>query len=106
MSNDFENQKKELMKEVRSVLNEVEGLYETSVDNGSEQAKALKEKVRIQLDKAKGRLQDLESTVREKAREATARTDELVREKPYYAMGAAALAGMLLGMLCCRSCKR
>lgn len=106
MSNDFENQKKALMKEVSSVLNEVENLYETSVDNGSDQAKALKEKVHMQLDRAKDRLQELESSVVEKAREATARTDELVREKPYYAMGVAALGGLVVGMLLCHSCKR
>ncbi|WP_066568964.1 YqjD family protein [Snodgrassella sp. CFCC 13594] len=106
MSKDFEAQKKELMKEVRSVLNEVEDLYESSVDNGSEQAKALKQKVQEKLTKAKDHLWDMESTLTEKARETAARTDELVREQPYYAMGAAALTGLLVGLLMSSSCKR
>lgn len=106
MDNDFDTQKKALMKEVATVLNEVEGLYETSVENGSEQAQALKEKVRVRLDQAREHLHSLESSVVEKAREATARTDELVREKPYQAMGLAALGGLVVGMLLCHSCKR
>lgn len=106
MSKDFAGQKEALMKEVRGVLNEVENLYETSVDNGSDQAKALKAKLHDQLLKAKAQLLDLESTVVDKAKQTAERTDELVREKPYHAMGVAALVGLAVGVLLGNSCRR
>lgn len=106
MSQDFEAQKAALMKEVRSVLSEVESLYESSVDAGSDQAKALKERVQDQLYKAKAQLHDLEHSVVDKARRTAARTDELVHEQPYYAMGVAALAGLVVGVLLGNSCRR
>ncbi|MCP2040852.1 ElaB/YqjD/DUF883 family membrane-anchored ribosome-binding protein [Neisseria sp. HSC-16F19] len=106
MSKDFEAQKQALMKEVRSVLAEVESLYESSAEAGSEQAKALKDKVQDQLAKAKSQLHDLEHTVVDKAKQTAARTDELVHEQPYYAMGAAAVAGLVLGLLLGGGCRR
>ena len=106
MSKDFDAQKESLMKEVRSVLNEVETLYESSVDNGTDQAKALKAKVQDQLARAKSQLRDMESTVVDKAKQTAARTDELVHDQPYYAMGVAALAGLAVGVLLSSSCRR
>lgn len=106
MSKDFDAQKQALMKEVRSVLAEVESLYENSTEAGTEQAKALKAKVQEQLAKAKSQLLDLESAVVDKARQTAVRTDELVREQPYYAMGAAAVAGLIIGLLMGGGCRR
>ena len=106
MSKDFEAQKQALMKEVRSVLSEVESLYENSAEAGTEQAKALKEKVQNQLSKAKDQLLDLEHSVVDKAKQTAARTDELVHEQPYYAMGAAAAAGLIIGLLLGGDCRR
>lgn len=106
MSKDFDAQKDALMKEVRAVLNEVENLYESSTDSGTEQAKALKAKVQEQLNKAKAQLRDAESTVVDKAKETAQRTDELVHDQPYYAMGVAALAGLVVGVLLSNGCRR
>jgi ElaB protein len=96
---DFDSQKKDLMKEVRSVLDEVEDLYESAGDNGSEQAKELKDQLRKKLGNTKSKLSDLESTLADKARATAERTDELVREQPYYAMGIAAAAGFITGLM-------
>lgn len=102
---DFDTQKKQLMNEVRSVLNEVEDLYSTSMDNGSEQSKEVKERFLEKLNKTKAKLRDVESTVIDKARATAERTDELVHEQPYYAMGVAAMAGFIAGLLI-GHCKR
>ncbi|WP_370386909.1 YqjD family protein [Snodgrassella alvi] len=96
---DFDAQKKDLMREVRSVLDEVEDLYEKAGDNGSDQTKALKDQLRKKLGNTKSRLSELESTIADKARATAERTDELVREQPYYAMGIAAAAGFIAGIL-------
>lgn len=113
----FEAQKEALMKEVRSVLQEVESLYEAGVDNGTEEAKALKAKAKDQLNKAKSRFADFQDSAAErageaadrvrevagatadKARDAARQADNLVQDKPYYAMGFAALAGLVIGVL-------
>lgn len=102
---DFDTQKKQLMQEVRSVLNEVEDLYSTSFSNGSEQSQELKERFQQKLNKAKNKLSDVEDTLIDKARATVERTDELVREQPYYAMGVAAMAGLVAGLLI-GHCKR
>lgn len=125
---DFEAQKEALMKEVREVLQEVESLYETSVESGTDEAKAIKEKAKEQLSKVKAQFADFEASASEKARDAAdhmrdaayhaaerareagcyasdrargiaRQTDEIIQDKPYYAMGFAALAGLVVGIL-------
>jgi ElaB protein len=101
---DFEAQKEALMKEVRSVLQEVENLYDAGVESGTVEAKALKAKAQAQLGKVKSQFADFEAAASAKAHEAADRareaahytaekargacrsTDELIQEKPYYAM--------------------
>jgi ElaB protein len=102
---DFESQKKELMKEVRSVLDEVEDLYENASNDGSDMGKELKARVHERLNKTKSKMSELEDTLVEKARATAERTDEMVREQPYYAMGIAAAVGFVAGILIgrCRS---
>ena len=48
----------------------------------------------------------MESTVVDKAKETAVRTDALVHDQPYYAMGVAALAGLAVGVLLSSSCRR
>ena len=114
---DFEAQKEALMKEVRSVLQEVENLYDAGVESGTVEAKALKATAQAQLGKVKSQFADFEAAASAKAHEAADRareaahytaekargacrsTDELIQEKPYYAMGFAALAGLVVGVL-------
>ncbi|WP_274584345.1 DUF883 family protein [Neisseria leonii] len=99
MKKDFDNQKEALLKEVRSVLDEVEGLYEAGVDRGSEEAKALSEKLKDKLAAAQDKLQDFESEAARRVKKHAAQADAYVQDKPYYAMGFAALAGLVVGVL-------
>lgn len=99
---DFESQKKDLMKEVRSVLDEVENLYENASDDGSDKGKELKAQVHDKLNKTKSKMSELEDTLVEKARATVERTDEMVREQPYYAIGIAAAVGFVAGVLLSR----
>lgn len=98
----YESQKEVLMQEVRSVLNELEGLYESAKDDGSENIEDFKSTLQQKLGLAKSKLSELEERATEQVRHAAHQTDELVREQPYYAMGVAALAGVVLGALLCR----
>ncbi len=98
----YESQKEDLMREVRATLNELENLYHNAKDDGTQEARALKEKVQERLGKAKSQLHDLESQAVERVRHTARQTDALVHEQPYYAMGLAALAGVVIGALLCR----
>ena len=60
MKKDFDQQKDELMKEIRSVLSDVEDLYNSGVDAGTEEAKALKVKLQDKLNAAKAKFTDFE----------------------------------------------
>ena len=102
MTQEFEARKNELLDDVRGVLKEAETLYQSAVDDGSTEAKELKAKLKIQLDKAKQQYASIEATVTDKAKEAARQTDALVHEKPYQALGIAAAAGLLLGVLLSR----
>ena len=99
MKQDFETKKDALMTEVRTVLNDVEDLYNHGVESGSEEAKALKSKLQDKLCQAKEKLADFESQTAEKVKHHAKHADELVQDKPYYAMGFAALAGLVIGVL-------
>lgn len=99
MSNKYEDKKDALMKEIRSVMSEVEDLYQNAKDDGSEQARDLKAKAQAKLSDLKEQLLDLESTAAEKVKQTAKQTNELVHDQPYYAMGIAALAGVVLGAL-------
>lgn len=99
---DFEAQKKELMKEVRSVLDEVEELYENASNDSSDKGKELKARLHDKLNKTKSKMSELENTLVEKARATAERTDQMVHEQPYYAIGIAAAVGFMAGILISR----
>ncbi|MDO5070780.1 DUF883 family protein [Neisseria sp. Dent CA1/247] len=99
MKQDFEQQKDELMKEIRSVLSDVEELYNTGVEAGTEEAKALKVKLQDKLSAAKAKFYDFEDQAARKVKNTAKQADELIQDKPYYAMGFAALAGLVVGVL-------
>ena len=102
MSQEFEARKNELLDDVRGVLKEAETLYQSAVDDGSVEAKELKAKLKIQLDKAKQQYASLEATVTDKAKEAARQIVVLLYLNVYEALGIAAAAGVLLGVLLSR----
>lgn len=99
MKRDFENQKEALLKEIRSVLNDVESLYEDGVERGEEETKALKAKLKEQLNVAQNKLHSFEERAVEQVKQHAKAADDYVNEKPYYAMGFVGLAGLVLGVL-------
>lgn len=88
-----------MLKEIRTVLNDIEGLYEEGVERGEEETKALKAKLKDQLQAAQNKLFDLEERAVEQVKHHARQADEYINDKPYYAMGFAALAGLVLGAL-------
>lgn len=52
MSKDFDQQKEELLQEVRAVLDDVEELYHSGVEEGSKEAEQLRGKLQRKLQAA------------------------------------------------------
>ena len=99
MKSDFEAQKQALLGEIRTVLDEVESLYEAGVERGEEEARELTAKLKQRLSDAQAKFQDFEDRAVEQVKHSAKVADEYINEKPYYAMGFAALAGLVVGVL-------
>ena len=99
MSKDFDQQKEELLQEVRAVLDDVEELYHSGVEEGSKEAEQLRGKLQRKLQAAQRKLGDFEEVAAERVKETARQADQLVQDKPYSAMGFAALAGLVVGVL-------
>ena len=118
---DYETRKAAMLEDIRAVMDDVEALYNKGVEEGSEEMEDLKTRLGDKLEAAKEKLSAFESDATESLRKHSARAkkkfrefedeagkqikrrakqaDEAVHEKPYYAMGFAALAGLVVGVL-------
>ncbi|GHD69219.1 DUF883 family protein [Jeongeupia chitinilytica] len=92
----------ELIDDLRNVLAETESMLKEVAADGSEQGKALREKIAANLSVAKSKLIETERLVAGKARVAAKATDEYVHENPWTSVGVAAGVGFLLGLLVSR----
>ena len=99
MKNDFEAQKQALLGEIRTVLDEVKDLYQEGAERTAEETQELKNRLQAHLGVAQNKLQKLETHAVEQVQQQAQRVDEYINEKPYYAMGFAALAGLVVGVL-------
>ena len=99
MKSDFEAQKQALLNEIHTVLNEVENLYQAGAERSAEETQALKTRLQARLGVAQEKLQNFEGRAVEQVKHHAQRADEYINEKPYYAMGFAALAGLVVGVL-------
>lgn len=99
MKREFERQKADLLKEIRTVLQDIETLYDEGTELGAEEVKHLRTKLQHRLDEAQARLQELEARTIEQVKYHAKVADDYINEKPYYAMGFAALAGLVIGVL-------
>lgn len=101
--NTSETQARErLAQSLKHMVDEADHLLAKAERSGSEQFMAAREKFETQLAHAKDELRRLEISALENAKRAARATDHAVHEHPYTAMGIAAGAGLLIGMLITR----
>ena len=118
---DYETRKAAMLEDIRAMMDDVEELYNKGVEEGSEEIEDLKTRLGDKLEAAKEKLSAFESDAAASPRKHSARAkkkfrefeeeagdqikrrakqaDEAVHDKPYYAMGFAALAGLVVGVL-------
>ena len=91
-----------LAESLKHMVDEADNLLAKAERTGSDQFKAAREKFELQLHQAKEELRRLEISAIDNAKRAARATDHAVHEHPYAAMGIAAGAGLLIGMLITR----
>ena len=85
--------------EFQQLFDSVDDLIRRVADIESEEIKKIRAKVRVALIVAKSALQDSASQMGRQAKQVAATADGYVRTYPWQSVGAATLAGLVLGLL-------
>lgn len=94
--------KEKLMQDLRVVVTDAEELLRATAGQAGEKVAAARERIQENLIAAKARLVVAEEAVVAKTKQAAKATDEYVHENPWKAVGIAAGAGLIVGMLISR----
>lgn len=82
-----------------AAIHEAETLLEQVSGEVGERTAGLRTRLEERLSSARARLEDLEAAVVRSTRKAARATDDYVHDHPWQAIGAAAAAGFLIGLL-------
>lgn len=94
--------KEKLMQDLRVVVADAEELLRATAGQAGEKVAAARERIEENLLAAKERLAAAEQALVAKTKQAAKATDEYVHENPWKAVGIAAGAGLIVGMLISR----
>jgi len=94
--------KDKLVADLKVVVADAEELLRATASQAGEKVSAARTRIEASLAAAKVKLSDAERAALEKAKEAAKATDEYVHDHPWKAVGIAAAAGLLLGLLISR----
>ena len=99
-SNDVSKEK--LVADLKVVVADAEELLRATASQAGEKVSAARERIQASLAKAKVKLSEAERVLLEKTKQAAKATDEYVHDNPWQAVGIAAMAGLVLGILISR----
>ncbi len=91
--------KGKLVADLKVVIADAEELLQATANQTGEKVAELRARMRDNLREARHKLADAEDAIRAKTREVAKATDHYVHEKPWQAIGIAAGAGLLIGLL-------
>ena len=87
-----------IARDVRGVLADAEQLLQATAGELGEKAKEVRKELARKIEAAKERFQSLED-VKEVAEEGLKEVDQVIRKHPYESVGAALVAGLIIGAL-------
>ena len=87
-----------IARDVRGVLADAEQLLHATAGELGEKAKEVRKELARKIEAAKERFQSLED-VKEAAEEGLKEVDQVIRKHPYESVGAALVAGLIIGAL-------
>lgn len=91
--------REKLVQDLRLVITDAEELLKATAANAGEKVSAARERIQDRIHSAKIKLAEAEEALVLKTREAARATDVFVHDNPWYAVGIAAGAGLIIGML-------
>ena len=94
--------KEKLVADLKVVVADAEELLRATASQAGEKVSAARARIEASLATAKVKLSDAERALLEKSKLAAKATDEYVRDNPWQAVGVAAVAGLVLGVLISR----
>ena len=93
------NMQEQLVTDIKSVISEAEEMLGATADQAGEKMANLRARIQTRLKDAKVRLVEAEEVLLAKTKAAARATDDYVHESPWTAIGIAAGAGLLVGLL-------
>lgn len=93
------NMQEQLVSDIKSVISEAEDILGATADQAGEKIANLRVRMQVRLHDAKVRLIEAEEALLAKTKAAARATDDYVHESPWTAVGIAAGAGLLIGLL-------
>ena len=94
--------REQLVTDMKAVIADAEDLLKATAGAAGERIGAARARAEETLKAARARLAGLDDAVIARAKDAAKATDEYVHEHPWGAVGIAAAAGLLLGVLIAR----
>jgi len=92
----------QLVTDMKAVIADAEELMKATAGAAGERVGAIRARAEESLRSAKARLAEVDDELIDQAKEAARSTDEYVRQHPWGAVGVAAFAGLLVGVLISR----
>lgn len=92
-------QKEQVMRDIKTVMSELDELARESASDVGDEVRELKGKLRERVGTARESLADLEGRVVDRAKAAAQVGDEYVREHTWTSVGIAAAVGVVVGLL-------
>lgn len=87
---------------LRALVDDAQQLLEATSRAGDESVESVRRRLRDEVRHLRTRFDEIEADAGARLRAAARRTDHAVHDHPYGAMGAAAVLGLLLGVLIAR----
>jgi ElaB/YqjD/DUF883 family membrane-anchored ribosome-binding protein len=94
--------KEKLVADLKIVVADAEELLRATASQAGEKISAARERVQASLATARAKLIEAERALVDRTKQAAKATDEFVHEHPWKAVGIAAAAGFVLGVLISR----
>ena len=94
--------REQLVRDMKAVIADAEELLKATAGATGERISAARARAEQTLRSARDKLAGLDDAVIDQAKQAARSADEYVHEHPWGAMGIAAVAGLLLGVLISR----
>lgn len=97
-----QNVEEKFIESVRESLDNAERLLREAAETSGDKATELRERAMEAMDRTREGLHEAQDAIIRRGRRAARATDDYVHDKPWQAIGAAGLVGLVIGALMCR----